>query len=85
MVAATMTSKGQITIPVAVRRKLRLKAGSKVDFVENKAGELVLRPRTGDIRELYGIVRYDGPPLSIEEINEAIGDAAAESFRRSVS
>lgn len=85
MVAATMTSKGQITIPVAVRRKLRLKAGSKVDFVENKAGELVLRPRTGDIRELYGIVKYDGPPLSIEEINEAIGDAAAESFRRSVS
>ena len=85
MVAATMTSKGQITIPVAVRRKLRLKAGSKVDFVENAAGELVLRPRTGDIRELYGIVKYDGPPLSIEEINEAIGDAAAESFRRSVS
>ena len=82
---ATMTSKGQITIPVAVRRKLRLKAGSKVDFVENKAGELVLKPRTGDIRELYGIVKYDGPPLSIEEINEAIGDAAAESFRRSIS
>ena len=82
---ATMTSKGQITIPVAVRRKLRLKAGSKVDFIENKAGELVLKPRTGDIRELYGIVKYDGPPLSIEEINEAIGDAAAESFRRSVS
>ena len=85
MVVATMTSKGQITIPVAVRRKLRLKAGSKVDFVENKAGELVLKPRTGDIRELYGIVKYDGPPLSIEEINEAIGDAAAESFRRSIS
>lgn len=85
MVAATMTSKGQITIPVAVRRKLRLKAGSKVDFIENKAGELVLKPRTGDIRELYGIVKYDGPPLSIEEINEAIGDAAAESFRRSIS
>ena len=82
---ATMTSKGQITIPVEVRRKLRLKAGSKVDFVENAAGELVLRPRTGDIRELYGIVKYDGPPLSIEEINEAIGDAAAESFRRSIS
>ena len=85
MVAATMTSKGQITIPVAVRRKLRLHAGSKVDFVENEAGELVLKPRTGDIRELYGIVKYDGPPLSIEEINEAIGDAAAESFRRSIS
>lgn len=83
MVAATMTSKGQITIPVAVRRKLRLKAGSKVDFVENKAGELVLRPRTGDIRALRGIVKYDGPPISIEDMNEAIGEAAVERFLRS--
>ncbi len=85
MVAATMTSKGQITIPIAVRRKLRLKAGSKVDFVENQAGELVLKPRTGDIRDLYGIVKYDGPPLSIEDINDAIGKAAVERFRRSIA
>lgn len=84
MVAATMTSKGQITIPVAVRKRLRLRAGSKVDFVENKAGEFVLKPRTGDIRKLYGIVKYDGPPLSIEDMNEALLAAVAEDFKRSV-
>ena len=85
MAAATMTSKGQITIPVAVRRKLRLHAGSKIDFVENQAGELVLKPRTGDIRKLRGIVKYDGPPISIEEINEAIGKAATKRYLRSIS
>ena len=83
MVAATMTSKGQITIPVEVRKRLRLRAGSKVDFVENKAGELVLKPRIGDIRSLRGIVKYDGPPISVEEMNEAIADAAVERFMRS--
>lgn len=79
-----MTSKGQITIPVEVRRKLRLRAGTKVDFVENKTGEIVLRPKTGDIRKLRGIVEYDGPPLSIEEIDEAIGHHVAEDFKRSI-
>ncbi len=85
MVTATMSSKGQVTIPVELRRKLRLHAGSKVDFIENKAGELVLRPRTGDIRALYGIVKYDGPPITIEQMDEALLDAVAKDFKRSVS
>jgi AbrB family looped-hinge helix DNA binding protein len=85
MATATMTSKGQVTIPAAVRKKLRLRAGSKIDFVENKAGETVIRPKTGSIRDLYGCIKYDGPPISIEEMNKAIGRAAAEAFKRSVS
>lgn len=85
MATATMTSKGEVTIPVAVRRRLRLTAGSKIDFIENKDGELVLKPRTGDIRRLRGIVKYDGPPLSIEEMDEAVGQAAVERFLRSAS
>lgn len=85
MPVATMTSKGQITIPAEVRAKYRLRAGTRVDFIESEAGELVMRPKTGDIRELRGIVKYDGPPISLEEMDEAIGRAAAESFKRSVS
>ena len=85
MATATMTSKGQVTIPVAVRRRLRLTAGTKIDFIENKAGELVLKPRTGDIRALYGIVKYDGPPLSIEEMDEAIATTVVADFKRSVA
>ena len=85
MATATVTSKGQVTIPAAVRRRLRLRAGSKIDFVENKAGETVIRPKTGDIRKLYGIVKYDGPPLTIEEMDDAIGAAVVEDFERSVS
>ena len=53
--------------------------------VENEAGEIVLKPMAGDIRRLRGIVKYDGAPVSVEDMNKAIGDAAAESFRRSTS
>lgn len=85
MATATMTSKGQVTIPAAIRKRLRLHAGSKVDFIENDVGETVLKPKTGDIRKLRGIVKYDGPPVSIEQMDEAIGQAVVEEFNRSVS
>jgi AbrB family looped-hinge helix DNA binding protein len=85
MALATMTSKGQITIPAATRSKLRLAPGSKVDFVENEAGEIVLRPVTGDIRRLRGVVKPRGPAVTVEEMDAAIGEAVAESWRRSTS
>lgn len=85
MTVATMTSKGQITIPAATRAKLQLMPGSKIDFVENDAGEIVLRPVAGDIRSLRGVVKYAGPPVSVEDMNKAIGEAAADSYRRSSS
>lgn len=85
MTIATLTSKGQITIPAALRSKFRLGPGSKIDFVENNAGEIVLKPVVGDVRRLRGIVRYDGPSVSVEEMNEAIGEAIVERLRRSTS
>ena len=47
MPTAKMTSKGQITIPVKVRKALGLKPGVRVDFYEVEDGEYVLRPKTG--------------------------------------
>jgi AbrB family looped-hinge helix DNA binding protein len=87
MASATMTSKGQITLPAATRARLRLVKGSKLDVSENDKGQIVLTPRpakTGDIRKLRGILKYDGPPVSIEEMNEAILKAASRRFRDSV-
>ena len=81
----TMTSKGQVTLPAATRAKLRLVAGSKLSVFENERGEIVLKPKTGDIRKLRGIVKYDGPPVSIEDIKRAIGDAVAENHLRSMT
>jgi antitoxin PrlF len=80
---ATVTSKRQITLPAEMCRKLRIVPGTKIDFVTNAAGETVLRPKTGDIRSLRGIVKYDGPPLSTEDMDQAIGDAVVARYKRS--
>lgn len=83
MPTATMTSKGQITVPKEVRDDLNLEAGSKVLFVKLPNGQYRIVARTGRVQDLAGILHYPGMPvLTIEEMNEAIGDAAAESAMR---
>jgi antitoxin PrlF len=72
MVTAAVTSKGQITIPIEVRRKLGLKPGDRVRFIEGENGEFVLRPKTGSIMDLRGIVKWTGKPVTIEEMNKTI-------------
>ncbi len=82
MTTITMTTKGQVTLPAATRAKLRLVAGTQLIVTENDRGEIVLRPKTGDIRRLKGIVKYDGPPVSIEDMDRGIAEAVAQRMRR---
>lgn len=83
MTTITMTSKGQITLPVATRAKLRLVAGSKFDVTDGANGEIILKPKTGDVRALRGIIKYDGPPVSIEDLKRGIEEAVVERYLRS--
>jgi AbrB family looped-hinge helix DNA binding protein len=58
--SATVTSKGQITLPKAIRNLLRLDAGDRVDFVVSDDGTVVRRPATVDVRELTGPAPQEG-------------------------
>jgi antitoxin PrlF len=80
---ATVTSKGQITIPVEVRQVLKLKPGEKIKFFPGENGEFIVR-RVGSIRDLRGCLAGLGLPKTIEEMDKAIGDAVAESYLKSV-
>jgi antitoxin PrlF len=85
MATATMTSKGQITVPRDVREDLGLVAGSKVMFVKLGPRDYRIVARTGRIEDLAGILHRPGQrPLTIEEINEGIAEAGAESGMRGV-
>jgi antitoxin PrlF len=78
MTVATLTSKGQTTIPKQVREHLKLNPGDKLDFVIESAGRVVIRPAKLDVRELKGLLkRRDGKVLSIEEMDAAIARGAA--------
>ncbi|GAA1519842.1 AbrB/MazE/SpoVT family DNA-binding domain-containing protein [Nocardioides humi] len=83
MSVATMTSKGQITIPKDVRDDMRLTPGSKVWFVKIAPGHYRVVPRTGKIQDLFGILYRPGQrTLTIEEINEGIAEGGAASGMR---
>ena len=80
MAASKLTSKGQVTIPKEVRDDLGLETGSTVLFVKLGEGNYRLVARTGQIQDLGGLLHRPGrAPLSIEELNAGIADAAAES------
>jgi antitoxin PrlF len=73
MPTSTVTSKGQITIPKEVRDRLNLKTGSRLDFVIEASGRVILKPLSSDFRSLRGMIKSKRKsPVSIEEMNDAI-------------
>jgi len=78
MPTATMTSKGQITIPIQVRKALGLKPGVQIDFYEAEDGEYAIRAKTGSIMEMEGCIQKLGYVPTIEEMNQAVLARAAQ-------
>ena len=72
MSAATITSKGQITIPKAIRTLLDLHSGDKINFLLEESGVVRLVPVTQDISSLKGIVSTPKQAVSIEDMNATI-------------
>ena len=80
---ATLTSKGQLVVPRAIREQLHLGPGDKVDFVVQESGEVLFRPLTCDVMSLKGIVKpRRKTPVSLEEMDKAIARHAARGGRR---
>lgn len=79
MATGTMTSKGQITVPKEVRDALGLTPGVRVAFRRNSDGDYVLSTAPRPLADLAGSLRYDGPPLSLEDMDAAIADTVAET------
>ena len=75
MFESRITSKGQTTLPKAVREALGVKPGDRVRYAIFD-GKVMMLPALPAAR-LFGRLQYNGPPKTLEEINRAIGDAAA--------
>lgn len=79
MASATVTSKGQITVPVAVRSRMGIRTGDRVEFVLNQNGHFEMIPAKISIQALKGIVSKPEKPVTIEEMNEAIAEQGASA------
>ena len=73
MALATMTSKGQVTLPKEIRDQLNLSAGDKIDFVVGDGKEVRLLPRNKSLWDLKGSLKRSGrKPVSLEDMDKAI-------------
>lgn len=79
MSTATMTTKGQITIPAAVRAALGVEAGDRVEFVQVEPGRFELVPATSPVAALKGLVRKPTSPVTVEDMNKAIAAQGAKA------
>ena len=75
MIESGITSKGQTTLPKAVRQALSVQAGDRVRYIiqEGEVRILPVRP----IARLFGALRYDGPAVTIEDMESAIAEGAS--------
>ena len=86
MTVATLTSKGQTTIPKEIREKLGLKPGTKLHFNLMPDGTISVRAKTGTIKDLVGILHRPGAKTAtVEEMSEAVARAAVARYKRSQS
>ena len=79
MSAATLTSKGQITLPKAVRDRLELSAGDRVDFVMAADGRFDLIPVKSSIKSLKGCVPKPRKPVTVEAMAQVVRQRAKRS------
>lgn len=79
MSTATMTSKGQITIPSIVRAALGVEAGDRVEFVQVEPGRFELVAATQSVTSLKGLVRKPAAPVTIAAMNDAIAVHGAKA------
>jgi antitoxin PrlF len=81
MTTATISSKGQITIPVTVREALQVMAGDRVEFVEVQTGRFEFFAATRSVKELKGMFGKNQSKskskVTIAQMNQAIAARGA--------
>jgi antitoxin PrlF len=81
---ATLTSKGQITIPADVRRALNVQTGDRVEFVQVQPGRFELVAATRSVRELKGMFGKPARSLTVEDMNRVVAEEGARAGLRAV-
>jgi AbrB family looped-hinge helix DNA binding protein len=80
MPTATVTSKGQVTIPVEVRERLGIEAGTRVQFVASGDGSWQFVVAGGSVRDLHGMFGPRASAVTEEDMRDAGADAATDRF-----
>jgi len=72
----TISSKGQVTIPVEIRNMLHLNTGDRIDFVVFDKNRVEMLPKKGSVGTLRGLVKWTGKPMTLRQMDDAIASEA---------
>jgi AbrB family looped-hinge helix DNA binding protein len=81
MTSSRITSKGQITVPKAIRETLGVEPGDRIAFRVQEDGRVVVEPETVDLRSLRGALKPRRRGVSVEEMAAAVRNQAAKRSR----
>ena len=68
-------ARGQVTIPKEIRETLQVRPGDTVCYLVEQDGVRI--KKMGSIKDIKAMVEYDGPPVSIDDMDDAILEDAA--------
>lgn len=80
MLSSSVTTKGQVTIPVELREKLGIKPGDRVGFVA-EGDRVILQRQETAIETLFGVVK-SAKGATLEQMEEAIAAGRSRHARR---
>ncbi len=84
MSTATLSSKGQATIPKDIRDRLHLKQGDRLEFIMETDGSVRMIPHNLDVAALHGILPKPAKSLSVDEMGRVIREGWARRVQGSV-
>jgi antitoxin PrlF len=80
---ATITSKGQVTVPKGIRDQLHIEVGTQLDFSINDDGTICVRPLNRNALSIVGILKKPGQPaVSVEQMDDAVAAAATGRYQK---
>ena len=74
VIQSTLTAKAQTTLPKAVRDALQVGPGDRLRYIISDEDVRILAVRP--VERLFGAIKYDGPPVSLDDMERAIGEGA---------
>ena len=82
MVLATLTSKGQVTIPKTIRESLKLNTGDKIEIIVTEKREAIIRPISKKVDDIFCKLHKPGrKAVSLEAMDDAIRNRMRDKFK----
>jgi AbrB family looped-hinge helix DNA binding protein len=81
MALATLTTKGQVTIPKIIRESLKLNTGDKIEIIVTEKREAIIRPVSKKVDDIFCKLHKPGrKAVSLEAMDNAIRNRMRDKF-----